>query len=324
MYNMRKLKLLPVFGVAVFIYLIYQAGAANIIDNIRAANVPYLGMAFLLFIPIFLIKIAKWRYLVGTHNKYKFSDASESFLASYFLSLITPGKIGDSARAFYLKKDTKITLGRAFSTVVMDRLIDISAIIVLAFLGILYFTTMFGFVFFFNILIILCVFLISFLILILKKNYAENVLKRIFPFIVPKKYREKYDFKYFFHDFYDGIGVFIKDKKLLFPSNLILSVAAIFLGVIQIEILSMALNIKISLTFLMFIMPVIFLSEIVPISISGMGTRDAVMIFFLSFLSISSSSALSLSITILILNYAFGAFCSFFWFKKPLGKQLIN
>jgi len=323
MYSMRKLKLLPVLGITIFIYLIYQAGIVSIIDNLKAANMLYLLAAFFLFAPIFLAKIAKWRYLVGAHSKYSFPEASKAVLASYFLSLITPGKIGYSARAIYLKKDTKITLGKAFSTMVLDRIVDVSTIIVLASIGILYFTLMFGFANFFGAFIGFCALLASLLVIVLKKNYTKRILKRVFPFLVPQKYRERYDFKHFFHDFYDGIYMVLKDRKLI-PWNFILSAAAIFLGIIQIEILSFALNIEIPLTFLSLIMPMVFLSEIVPVSISGIGTRDAVMIFFLSFLSIPSSVALSLSITILIINYLFGALCSLFWFKKPLGKQLMN
>src|SRR4030042_5950445 len=106
---MKKMSLLPALGVVVFIYLILQVGISSVMENLARANVLYLTVAFSVLAPIFLIKIFKWNYLIRAHQKnHSFASVSQPFLASYFLSLVTPGKIGDLSRSLSLKRDLKM------------------------------------------------------------------------------------------------------------------------------------------------------------------------------------------------------------------------
>ena len=51
------------------------------------------------------------------------------------------------------------------------------------------------------------------------------------------------------------------------------------------------------------IIPLITLLDALPISFSGLGTRDAAMIFLFSLMSLSAEAAVSFSLLILVFNY---------------------
>jgi uncharacterized protein (TIRG00374 family) len=316
---MKKMNFLPALGIVIFIYLVFQIGLLGVISNLMKANILYLAIAFCIYCPIFLIKIFKWSYLISVHGKkHSFSVIAQLFLASYFLSLVTPGKIGDLARSIYLKKDLKMPLGKSLSTVILDRIFDISIIISFAFSGMLLFINYFGFVYSFNVFIIFGVLFLAFFYVILNKKYAKFISKRILLSFISKKYKEKYNFSSLFNEFYDSSELIIRNKRMLITS-IALTAITIILGIIQIKIITLALNLDISLMFLLLAIPILYLSEMIPLSIAGMGTRDAVAILLFSLISIPSGIAFSISITMLIFNYIFGFFCMIFWLKKPIS-----
>jgi uncharacterized membrane protein YbhN (UPF0104 family) len=79
----------------------------------------------------------------------------------------------------------------------------------------------------------------------------------------------------------------------------------------------MALGIPISYFMILLILPFTTLVEALPISFSGIGTRDAVLILLFTLLGLSSTSAVSFSIMILLLNYIMNIFGGLLWLKKP-------
>ena len=61
--------------------------------------------------------------------------------------------------------------------------------------------------------------------------------------------------------------------------------------------------------------------EIIPISFSGMGTRDAVLIYFFSLLAIGAASAVAYSFLILIFIYIAAAVGLVMWHFDPVRKS---
>jgi uncharacterized membrane protein YbhN (UPF0104 family) len=65
-------------------------------------------------------------------------------------------------------------------------------------------------------------------------------------------------------------------------------------------------------------MPTLTLVELIPISVSGIGTRDAAVVFFFSVLGIGSAEAVSFSLIYLIFGTYFNALVGFIaWLANP-------
>ena len=59
--------------------------------------------------------------------------------------------------------------------------------------------------------------------------------------------------------------------------------------------------------------------ELIPISVSGLGTRDAAVIYFFSLVGVSSAAAVSFSIGYLIVGTYLTAVVGFFiWLRHPV------
>ena len=67
-----------------------------------------------------------------------------------------------------------------------------------------------------------------------------------------------------------------------------------------------ALSIEISLTHLWAIVPLVYLTDVIPFSINGIGIRDSAFVFFFTLLGYSAEEALALSITLISMRYLVG------------------
>ncbi|MBN1941545.1 MAG: flippase-like domain-containing protein, partial [Candidatus Diapherotrites archaeon] len=224
-------------------------------------------------------------------------ESSQIWLVGYLLGSVSPGRSGDFLRAVYFKKNFSVNLGNGLSLILLDRAMDVTFLLLAGLFGLLFFSFAFnlGLAPILLVSIFLAVFLAG-LFLLTKKRFTGFIMKPIFNFLVPKKFKEA--LKSGFGDFYLGLACFRKNKKILFFA-VFLTLASWLLFFFQVFILSLALGLSIPLDFIFLMMPIATLVEILPISFSGMGTRDATLIFFLGFLQISGESAVSLSILIL-------------------------
>ncbi|HIJ99036.1 TPA: flippase-like domain-containing protein [archaeon] len=149
----------------------------------------------------------------------------------------------------------------------------------------------------------------------LKKERAEKLLKPLYNFFVPAKYKNK--LKASFGDFYNGINLLRRNKVAMIKAGL-LSFFAWWIVSLQYYLLAKAMNITINYFVLFMIFPTILLVEIIPISISGLGTRDATLILFFSFIGLSASAAVALSLSILIFSYIYSLVGLFIWIRNPI------
>lgn len=314
---MRKLTFLPAIGLTLFLYIIYSVGLFNIVNQLKSVNLLYLMAAWLMIIPFVIIKALKWKRIIQCFNvDYKLKEAFNVIFIGWFIGLITPARAGDFTRAVYLKNDKKLSLGKSLTTVFLDRALDILVLFILAFFG----TSVLASTFLLNknILFIVASFFILFLVclfLLMKKEWIILFLKPIYNKLIPLRFKKKLAAQ--FNEFYNGLSI-IRKNKLAFIKAFLLTVMLWFLSIFQFYLIAYALNLKISYYFLLLFVPITIILELIPITISGIGTRDGAFILFLSLASISSSAAVSFSFLVLIINYLTVVPGFLLWLKKPI------
>ncbi len=308
-------KILPVFGLILFIYVLSKVDLNVVKETFLDMNLFFFLAAFAMVIPSLFIKTNKWKQLINPFKiKLMWKEGFSAWLVGFFIGLITPGRIGDLTRAFYLRE--KMAIGKALTTVVVDRVIDIIVLIILSLSGLLYILNNFSVnsnvPLFIMITFALFIAAVAFF---LKKERAEKLLRPLYNFFVPEKYKAK--LKADFKDFYEGINVLQRNKGAVIKSAL-LSFVAWWIVSLQYYLLAKAMGIEINYLILFMIMPTIILVEILPISFSGLGTRDATLILFFSFVGLSANTAVALSLTILMFSYIYSFAGLFIWIKNPI------
>jgi len=145
-----------------------------------------------------------------------------------------------------------------------------------------------------------------------KKELAKRLIRKIFWFFIPSKYKEK--IKINFNDFYNDLKVL--NRKRIFKVSLI-TVLVWIIYFIQIFLLANALSISISFVYLSICAAIAGLITLIPISISGIGTRDITLIVLFSFLGINRESAVAISMLILFISILMALIGLACWLKKP-------
>lgn len=313
---MKKSKLLPIIGIALFLYIISRVNVGKVIENFSRIDVFWFFVALGILVFQHIVKAVRWKILIDTYGiKYPLMDSLKGWLIGYSFSLITPGKIGDFARAYCLKD--KMETGKAITTVMADRVIDIFVLFIMATIGISIFVNtyvkndflLYGTYMLFA-LFVSAIFIFS------KKRIATAMLRPFHSKLTPKKYKSRAEKLY--NDFYSGLDVLFKKKKAIFLTSII-TLAFWFIAILGIYTIAISMGIaSASYTFLLIIMPIIMIILALPISFSGVGTRDATLIFFFSYISLSAEMAISFSLMILIFDYILAVPGFILLFRHPL------
>ncbi len=281
-------KILPLVGVALFVYILKRVGLEGILQSLDGIKISYILLALFFSIPVILLQTYKWRAILKKQAiKLKRSWLLKIQLISVFYGFITPGRVGSLIKIIYLKDKIKKDIGRSSSSVVLDRVLDLCAIFVLATIGSLMLTTYFS-----NIATVISVFFLIFIvgvIFFLEKNRSKAILKIIYKKIIPEKFKE--GAKESFYSFYSSLP-----KKRFLIWLLFLNIMSWIMIYTQTFFIAKALSINVPYFYFIIIFPIATLVTLIPITISGLGTREATLIGLFSIFNIAAAKVVSMSI----------------------------
>lgn len=89
---------------------------------------PHLIIALLFFIPLIGLTAWRWQVLVHKSCHCSFLESVKLLMASSTLNLVLPSKIGDLAKAVFLRNTGKVDMSRGFNIVIFEKLMDLSAL----------------------------------------------------------------------------------------------------------------------------------------------------------------------------------------------------
>jgi uncharacterized protein (TIRG00374 family) len=293
-------------------FLIWKCEPRKVWLGLVEANKWLLLASFGCTLVLFVIKTLRWQAILRPHEiKHPFFKTLVLIIIGTFGSAITPAKVGDILRAFYLSRDNEnAPVGKAVFSVVFDRIFDLGAIFLLIGVSfpfiLLEITTL-------NWWIpagIIAGFLVFLIVIVF--TFSEKITKPILTFILKiiskmfkkKKAKEKIQIttEEIIEDFFTG------QKSYRFYHYLIFSFYSIlFWGILGVQGSIILTSFGISFPNIGIIIAVLCTAAItamaLPISISGTGVREAVIILLLwLFLGIEEAFSLDLSIIQTTLN----------------------
>jgi uncharacterized protein (TIRG00374 family) len=255
------------------------------------------------------IKSYRWHRIVRNEGFiYKPWKAFGAYMASFTIGVITPGRIGEIARLYYLREDCDIAFLPSFRTIVTDRIFDLGVLVMLAFAGLFYYSGLsydnaylavfVGVSLFFTGLYLTVVLLQ----LLLKRTKLSG----------------------------NRILLFIKDSLLQAvdrraPLLWLITMLAYLAFYGAIALIFLSLGIELRLVDIAIILSVVGLATILPISWAGFGTREMSLVYLLSFYGISSEMALSFSLLQFGAFFLWGSLIGLvFWLLMPISLQQIK
>ena len=236
----------------IFAILFSKIDFFSVVSIIRKVNLLILLIAVSFsFVFTFVLVPLKWKLVLDCIKcNLSFKEVFFIHASALLICTIMPFRSGDLIKSLYLKRQNKLSFRKATSTLIFDNAMDLFTLLFFSFLAFIFLSVQFPFKLYLWFLIV--VFFIVCVILIAKKIPSD-----------------------FFYSF-----KMITLKKTLFI--FMLSLLGYFISFISIYFIFVSIDGTVPFLKIMFYFPIITLISIIPITISGLGTREAATIFFLS------------------------------------------
>ena len=287
---LKQLKiLLPFIGIGIFIYIVHKVGIESIGQALSNINPWLFGISLILFVPRIFISTYRWKMI----SEYQaihvpLFQLIKINLIGLFYGTITPLWLGDYVRIPYLQRICNAPAGKCASNVIIDQLMELGGLFVLALAGSLFliprhpYLPIIFFGLFFSILAIA--------LYLKEKRRSERVLQVIFNLLIPKKMKAAMIQE--FNAFYTDIPPV---RFLALP--LLISVVSYMLFFLQIYIIALSFNLTLPLSDFLLLYPVASIISLLPITVSGLGTREGVLINLFSSYGISRDVTVAISLS---------------------------
>jgi uncharacterized protein (TIRG00374 family) len=311
--------ILPCTGLALFGYIVWSTGPRNIADVIRNANPRLALVAVALVVVILVLRGVRWRLLLRIAGiDYPLWRATAVWAIGFSAASVTPAKAGDAIRAFYVQGHTGRSFGEAFFTVFVERLYDLAFVLALGVVSVFVFSHYFTELPSVWIVLMSVVVLVVCIYLALNRRLMRKLLKPAFDVIVPRRYRNMVTINV--NSFYDSMASYGKARGVL-AASAVLTVVVWALIFTLAWCVTAVLGIGVPVQYMFLIMPVVTLVEVLPVSIGGLGTRDATVIYFFSVLGIPGAAGVAFSLGYLLIGTYLTALLGFIlWLRYPLRK----
>ncbi|MEK6914132.1 MAG: lysylphosphatidylglycerol synthase transmembrane domain-containing protein [Nanoarchaeota archaeon] len=281
-------KYLPVIGIGLFVYILFKVNITNILIEIKNTNIYFLILAVIITFLMMITETTKWFSIARFQNiKIPFKEALKINMIDNYYGFITPSKLGAVIRAEYLKKYTEDHFGKGFFNFVIDKIMDLSSLLFIAIIFSYNFRNRLNLpISFFIILFFL---FISSTLFFIKKERGKIVLRMFYKRLIPENLRSQA--KSNFESFYDHVP-----KKRYFILFFILNSLNWFVNYLVVYFIGLSLGINLSFIYYVSIMPLATLVSLIPISVAGLGTREASLISLFGLFDIASAKVFSMSL----------------------------
>lgn len=304
--------LLRLIGVGLLAFLFWRLDLTRIVATLRGVEIGLVLLAVALNFPMLAFKVQRWRGLLRAADiHYAFVPAALSYCGTIFLGLVTPGKIGEFAKALHVSRDCDVPAKVVFPSVLADRLFDLYALMATCAIGLPFVIAPA------NLWLIVgaSVLIISLpLGLFLHPGSFQWGLRTLTRFGTIGRKLAAQD------GWLDQLHVGLRRvplPALLLAGTLTLCAYLLYYG--QTYLIARALQIDISFVVVACATAVGSLVALLPFAISGIGTREAAIVAFFLSVGIPGESALTFSLLIFAVFNIFAIIIGVIaWWLKPI------
>ena len=280
------------FGGLLLFGLFYKIGFDEIAGSLFRLNLWALPLAAGLFVLFLgLSSLGSW-VLLRAFSPLSFREFLPCYLPSWAIGLFLPGKLGEVSIVYYLK-NRDIAVGQGTAFFVVGKTMTVLALGIVASTG---FFTFFSFQVAVQLFLLLVVILGSFIFFLLS-SFGRNIIKKVLPAKIIERFA---GFSSAFTSY------FFKHKGLMGLSLGIKLLGFGCIAVMNYTIFAVGLNVRIAVFKILQIITMETFSALIPISVNGLGIRQAMGIYFYGLLGVNAPIVASSQIVGWVLIYLFG------------------
>lgn len=285
---MNVKKILPVIGLIILAYILYTLDFNQILQLFSMLNPWYGFLSFFTIVPLLFLVNIQWQILLKKQKiNVSYWYSLKNFFIGYFYGFITPGAFGAYARALYLQDESNEPLPKCFSNIVIFNTIESLAMLTTGAIGAIVLSRYFPYLFY--IIIVLICFILFLFIFFFKTKKAQALFTRLIKSQIFSAVHNRLQGN--LHSFYEDIPRF---KDVLIPFGL--SLTGWMLKFTILYYIASMFSIRLPYIDFILIIAVVDVIAALPISIYGIGTREAALIPLLAIYGISSEQIVSFSL----------------------------
>ena len=295
--------LLHAIGPCILLFLIWRVDFTQSLKLLASVKLGYLAAALFLLVPMLVLRSLRWRGLVGVQGvTLAWADAVWVYAFSILVGTATPGRLGEFIKVAFLRRGG-MSLGASFFSVLMDRLFDLgflllfAAAAVLGLLGLQAIPLASGVV----LLALLAGFGTWFFTIGKGQRLVPGLIGRLPGTTLKRRLGENY--AGFSHGF-----ARLRPKAIL--AAVTVTTFIWIINYLAIYLLALGIDLQVGFIYLSGLSAVASLVTLIPVSVMGVGTRDAALVFLLGLRGIPETQALALSVGMFLLLTANAALCA--------------
>lgn len=294
----------------VFLDLRGALPVGKVLETISHANVWLVALSIAFYVPFLAVKAARWRMVSSDMGMpVRMPDAWPIYSIGLAAGTFTPGQAGDMLKGWYLQR-LGYSLARGLGSSVLDRLFDVAGLAVLGLVGVAVYGHRFaGQTPALVALALACVGAVAFFAWGRTRNWAISFVSRRLRKLAGGR---------------TGSGS--SPAWSLAPSTLVsaglLTVGSFIFSVFRVWLLAASLGLFLGPLEVSGYVGLTTAAALVPVTVGGVGTRDAVSALALAQLGRPATEAVALSSLILVLNLSQAVIGWLVWLRyRPEGKQ---
>ncbi len=301
-------------GLIIFALILLNVNLSEVFRAMKKADFTFLGPALLMVLPLYIIKAFRWKSILNSHGiEYSGKDSFLVYLSSNFIAFITPGRLGELAKAFYIKNDTGNDFLKALPSVIADRLFDIYVLSAVALFGISRLSVMSGYIWLRYLLGFILVLMPGILLI---RGARMSLLEKIRESRLYRRWKSK-------------VEPLLKELenvtfvKMIKP--VILTASAYAILFLSSYFISSSAGIEIDFFSIMYFVAIANILSYLPISVAGFGTREIGFIYLFNSVGLLKEEALAFSFLYFFVFYIGGGVAGFIaYLVKPVSIDLLK
>jgi len=282
-------RVIPIIGLLFLAYIIYTIGLEKIILSFSQISWYYYLIGLTVFLPKLFLSVVKWKYIcdkqkIPTNMPYLI----RLFLIGMVFGAVTPGGLGLHIRIYYLKEQSKTTFEKCLANSIIDWTLNLLAGVFIAVIGSVIFFSKFP-SFLPMVLGFFLLYLAAFLFFMEKRRGSKFLNFIIKPFI-PERFKINLD---------TSMDMMYEDLPRVSQTILpfLLEIIIWVIAATQVYILALSFDLPIPyLDFILISTISVVISNMIPISIGGLGIREGIFVVFLSSYGVPYEIAFVLSL----------------------------
>jgi uncharacterized protein (TIRG00374 family) len=293
--KVKSSKFIISIGVSLLILgvIYWQIDIVNIKEVLAQVDFLLFISALLILIPTTLLSALRFSMLLSGKNKPSVGVATKLILAGSTMNVVLPSKMGDMLKSVFMCDALNMRVSIAVSVVLFEKACDLLGLLTWCLLGLIVYA---GDDDFFIFLAVTVSGGLGFGVLMLSSlSFADwflRLVSKIAPVSLEKKFKNLRESWAEVHKF------FWRSRSAV--ANIVgVTLLIWFLHLLQIWLLAAALNAPVPLLSSLGLSSLALLAGLVPLTLAGVGTRDAAAIYFFTpFMNAPTGAALGLMLTL--------------------------